>query len=233
MPTKFYPHYDDSIKLEGYASWEKEGKLPLILIFPAWAGRDAFTLKKADMLAKLGYLGFAADLYGNGKVGKTKEENSKLMEPFMKDRFLLQKRMLAILEYAKTLPEADPNRVGAIGFCFGGLCALDLARSGAAVQGVVSFHGLLRGFEEEPKEIKTKVLALHGYEDPMVPPTEVLAFAKEMSKAKADWQIHAYGKTLHAFTNPEANDPSFGTVYNATAEKRSLQAMKDFFAEIF
>ena len=121
-----------------------------------------------------------------------------------------------------------------MGFCFGGLCVLDLARSGADVKGVISFHGLFNAPENLPNEpIKAKVLALHGQDDPMVPPEQVAALQKEMTNAGVDWQIHAYGNTMHAFTNPEANDPGFGTVYNAGADKRSWIAMKNFFEEIF
>ncbi|HNU20621.1 MAG TPA: dienelactone hydrolase family protein, partial [Hydrogenophilus thermoluteolus] len=131
-------------------------------------------------------------------------------------------------------PEVDPEKVAAIGFCFGGLSVLDLARVGAPVKGVVSFHGLFTppGNTTDNK-ITAKVLALHGWDDPMAKPDAVLAFAKEMTDAGADWQLHAYGHTMHAFTNPEANDPDFGTVYNAKADARSWQAMQNFLAELF
>ena len=123
--------------------------------------------------------------------------------------------------------------ITAIGFCFGGLCALDVARSNADAAGVVSFHGLLNAPGNTADEIKPKVLALHGWDDPMATPDDVKAFGEEMTKAKADWQLHAYGGTMHAFTNPQANDPDFGTVYDADADRRSWQAMQNFLTELF
>jgi dienelactone hydrolase len=130
-------------------------------------------------------------------------------------------------------PEVDAKRLAAMGYCFGGLTVLDLARSGADVRGVVSFHGLFNAPETSAgASISAKVLCLHGYDDPMVPPESVLALAAELTAAGADWQIHAYGNTLHAFTNPAANDPGFGAVYNADADRRSAQALNDFLAEV-
>ncbi len=127
----------------------------------------------------------------------------------------------------------DPHRIGAIGFCFGGLCVLDLARSGAAVRGVVAFHGLLQGAPKVPSEtISAKVLVLHGHDDPFAPPEQLAAFCREMTEAGADWQVHVYGRTQHAFTNPAANDPKLGTVYNETADRRSWLAMQGLFDEV-
>jgi dienelactone hydrolase len=207
---------------------------PAVLISHAWGGRDHFVAEKARMLAALGYVGFALDVYGKGISGSSKEENAKLMQPFMEDRAKLQQRMKAALTALTQLPQVDSHKIAAIGFCFGGLCVLDLARTGVALQGVVSFHGLL-GMPENTKgnKIKAKILALHGRDDPMVPPEQVHAFQEELTQAAADWQFVTYGHTVHAFTNPVANDPDFGTVYHADADRRSWQAMKNFFAEIF
>lgn len=219
--------------LEGYMACQKEEKRPLVLVFHAWKGRDEFAMKAAEKMAHLGYLGFAVDIYGKGILGRSVEENAKLMDPFMRDRILLQKRLLAGLKTGLSLPQADQNQIAAIGFCFGGLCALDLARSGADVKGVVSFHGLLQSPMDIRSDIKAKILALHGHDDPMVPPNEVAAFTEEMTNAGADWQIHIYGNTKHAFSNPNANDPKLGTVYNPVAEKRAFQSMELFMKEIF
>ena len=129
--------------------------------------------------------------------------------------------------------ETADEPVAAMGFCFGGLCVLDLARSRSNIAGVVSLHGLLMPADNLPApEISAKVLVLHGYDDPMVPPDQVVSFATEMTNAGCDWQLHAYGQTLHAFTNPEANDPDFGTVYSATASRRAYGALDDFLAEV-
>jgi dienelactone hydrolase len=152
----------------------------------------------------------------------------------MEDRAKLQQRMKAALNTVKLLPWVDENKIAAIGFCFGGLCALDLARTGVDIKGVVSFHGLL-GTPDNTKgnKIKAKILALHGRDDPMGLPEQVLAFQEEMTQADADWQFVSFGHTVHAFTNPVANNPDFGTVYQADADRRSWLAMQNFFTEIF
>lgn len=235
LENKKIEYRDGEVVLEGYCVFDpkKAGKKPAVIVIHDWSGRNEFADKKAEKLAELGYVGFALDVFGKGKLGNTKEEKSELIGPFVQNRKLLQKRLFAAFETVKKLEMVDPTKIGAIGFCFGGLCVLDLARSGADVKGVVSFHGLL-GAPELPKQaIKAKILALHGHDDPMVPPDQVLAFEKEMTEAKADWQVHVYGHAMHAFTNPLANDPGFGTVYNSLAEKRSWLQMQLFFEEIF
>ena len=146
---------------------------------------------------------------------------------------MLQERLKATIDMVKDQPEVDSAKIAAIGFCFGGLCVLDIARSNADAAGVVSFHGLLHAPGNTAAKINPKVLALHGWDDPMATPDNVKAFGEEMTKAKADWQLHAYGGTMHAFTNPKANDPDFGTVYDADADRRSWQAMTNFLAELF
>jgi dienelactone hydrolase len=210
----------------------QSGKRPGILVSHAWAGRSEFEIEKAKALAELGYAGFALDLYGKGVLGETNEQCQALMTPFIEDREMLRAQLLKTIDIVKDQPEADESQIGAIGFCFGGLCVLDMARAGADMKGVVSFHGLLGG-TGNTAGVKAKVLVLHGWDDPMVPPDAVVDFAKEMSAAGADWQLHAYGGTMHAFTNPEANDPNFGTVYNADADRRSWITMTNFLAEIF
>ena len=172
-------------------------------------------------------------MYGDGKVGSAALENEALMTPLIQDRDLLKKRIIAALNHGKTLPGIDVDRIAAIGYCFGGLVVLDLARAGESLKGVVSFHGLLMGSDISPGGIKAKVLVLHGERDPMVPLEMVDDFQKEMTSATADWQLHNYGGTFHAFTNPEANDPDLGTQYNDFANKRSWKSMQNFFEEIF
>jgi dienelactone hydrolase len=156
------------------------------------------------------------------------------MQPFLEDRALLQRRMKLALETVRRLERVDKDRVAAIGFCFGGLCVLDLARTGADLRGVVSFHGLLKPpGNTQGNKIQAKVLVLHGHDDPMVPVEDVVALERELTEAGADWQVHVYGHTMHAFTNPKANDPNFGTVYNPVADRRSWLAMQNFLEEIF
>lgn len=232
MNTSYVTYQDEDTKLEAFFAYKEENR-PLILIFHAWKGRDEFVIQQAKYLADLGYVGCALDMYGKGVIGRSTEENGKLMQPFINDREYLQRRALKGLDMAQKRPFVDPTKVAAIGFCFGGLCVLDLARSGAMIQGVVSFHGLLRSNNLAKKNIKAKVLVLHGKNDPMVPQGEVVDFQEEMEKAKADWQLHIYGDTMHAFTNPEANDSSLGTMYNPIAEKRAFLSMRSFLKEIF
>ncbi len=226
---------DGDAVLEAFYAFDDHvsGRRPAVLISHAWAGRDNFVMDKARKIAGLGYVGFALDMYGQGVLGSSKEENAKLMHPFMADRAKLQQRIKAAFMTAKQLSWVDGQNIAAMGFCFGGLCVLDLARTGAGLKGVVSFHGLLGApGNTRGVNIKAKILALHGHDDPMAPPEHVLAFQDEMTRAGADWQFISYGNTLHAFTNPVANDPDFGTVYQADADRRSWLAMQNFLAEI-
>lgn len=233
--SQLIEYRDGDTLLEGYLAKGEpsSSKKPAVIVVHDWSGKNDFACRKADKLSELGYIGFALDMYGKGIIGNTKEEKSALIQPLMQDRYQLQQRILAAFDTVKNLPDVDQNKIAAIGFCFGGLCALDLARTGADIAGVVSFHGLLGAPENLPApHIKSKILALHGYDDPMVTPDQVIAFCDEMTTAKADWQLHMYGNTMHAFTNPQADDPGFGTVYNSSADSRSWQAMVDFFKEI-
>ena len=222
--------------LEGFLAYDdsKQGARPGIMISHAWAGRGEFECNKARKLAELGYAGFALDLYGKGVLGSGPEENQKLMAPFLEDRALLQSRLTKSLDTLREQTVVDKERTAAMGFCFGGLCVLDLARIGTDIRGVVSFHGLfIPPGNTEGTKIKAKVLALHGNDDPMAPPESVLALEKELTQAGADWQIHVYGNAMHSFTNPEANNPQMGTVYNEKADKRSWVTLKNFLEEIF
>ena len=222
--------------LEGFLAYDSatDKPRPGVLISHAWAGRGEFECQKARDLAELGYAGFALDLYGKGVLGSGTEENSRLMMPFLQDRALLQSRLKLSHEVMQAQPEVNPKKTAAIGFCFGGLCVLDLARIGTNIKGVISFHGLFTPPANiKSRKIKAKVLVLHGNDDPMVPVEMVTAFERELTRAGADWQIHVYGNTRHAFTNPQANDPDFGTVYSANADRRSWQSMRNFLEEIF
>lgn len=228
-----YSHND--VQLEGFFAYDdkRPQPLPAVLISHAWGGRDEFVCNKARKLAERGYAAFALDMYGKGIIGSGPEENARLMNPLMNDRRLLQDRITTALETVRKLPQVDPKRIAAMGFCFGGLCVLDLARTGADLRGVVSFHGLfLPPGNTQGNKIKAKVLVLHGHDDPMAPPDQAANLAKELTEAEADWQIHIYGNTLHAFTNPMANDRSFGTVYDETADRRSWESLRNFLAEV-
>ena len=229
-------YLDGDVLLEAFFAFDDSltGRRPAVLINHTWAGRDDFVAEKAKKIAALGYVAFAVDMYGKGVLGTTAEENAKLMQPFMDDRKMLAKRMQAALYAVKLLPWVDDSKVAAIGFCFGGLCALDLARTGADLKGIVSFHGLLGAPDNiQDNSIKAKVLVLHGHDDPMGPVEQVIAFEEEMTKAGVDWQFHTFGNTMHAFTNPLANNPDFGTVFQPDADRRSWLLMENFLTEIF
>jgi dienelactone hydrolase len=179
-------------------------------------------------------VGFAADLYGKGVVGADSGECQKLMMPFMQNRVMLQDRLLRIVEVVKSLQEVESGRIAAIGFCFGGLCALDLARTGVDVRGVASFHGVLNSpGNTTGNTIKAKVIVFHGWDDPFAPPEDLVALGRELSDGDADWQIHAYGKTMHAFMARGANNPAAGIMYNEVSARRALASLKAFLSEVF
>lgn len=234
--TRFIDYHHDDLLLQAELAWDEnaDGKRPGILIAPNWAGRSPQDGKVAQRLAASGYVGMALDMYGKGVLGTTAEENRANMTPLLEDRAKLQSRLQAALDTLTEQPEVDASRTAIIGYCFGGLCALDLARCGAPIDAAVSFHGLFTPPDNlTAKDVKAKVLILHGWDDPMATPDSVLAVTREMTEAGADWQLHAYGHTLHAFTTPGANDPSHGTVYNASADRRSWAAMSQLLNEVW
>jgi dienelactone hydrolase len=206
--------------------------LPAVLVSHMWGGRESFVENKAQELAKFGYAGFALDMYGEGRRGTTPDQSRALMQPLVDDRAFLARRINAALGAVRELPNIDSTRIAAMGFCFGGMCVLDLARSGADVRGVISIHGLLEAPNFPNQSIRAKVLALHGYDDPLAPAEDVRNFQSEMAAAQADWQLHVYGGTAHAFTNPNANNPSAGLMYNPIAERRAWNTTLDFLGEI-
>ena len=222
----------DGKTFEGHAVWSGNGPKPVVLVCHAWGGQKDFERQRAAQLADLGYVGFAADVYGKGVTADAVDDCQALMTPLMENRDQLLERLRASLEAARKLDAADADRAAAIGFCFGGLCVLDMARAGLDLRGVVSFHGLLSPRPKATTPIKPRVLIHHGYDDPMASPDALLGFGAEMTEAGADWQAHVYGGTKHAFTNPNANDHDLGTVYDADADRRSRQGMERFLAEI-
>jgi dienelactone hydrolase len=235
MTERLVAYEHEGARLEGFLAVgdAAAGPVPGVLIAHAWGGRGEQEDAAARRLAGLGYAGFALDLFGRGVRGTSREENAALIAPFLADRTMLQARMINAVSTLQRQDEVDSRRIAAIGFCFGGLCVLDLARSGADVRGVVSLHGLFTPPEPRPGvPVRAKVLALHGHDDPMAPAAAVNALEQELSAAGADWQIHVYGGTMHAFTNPKANDADFGTVYNEVADRRAWASTMTFLAEI-
>jgi dienelactone hydrolase len=198
-------------------------------------GLADYAKSRARQLAELGYVVFAADLYGKGVRPSSPQEAGQLAGALKGNRPLMRARTLAALEALRKSDRVDDDRIVSLGYCFGGTAALELGRAGGEVRGIVTFHGGLDSpTPDDAKRIKGKVLVLHGADDPNVPPAQVAAFQDEMRKGGVDWQLIAYGDAVHSFTNPAAgNDKSKGNAYNEKADKRSWQAMKDFFAEVF
>lgn len=238
MHASHVTYQDGPTALEGFLAYDDStpARRPAVLVFHAWAGQDDFATTRAQQLADLGYVGLAVDMYGAGKRGSNPTENAALMQPFMADRAMLRRRAMAAVDFVRQQPQVDATRLGAIGFCFGGLCAIDLARAGVdGVRGVVSFHGLFAPPTgvTVARPMRTKVLALHGWNDPMVKPDAVVAFSREMSDAGADWELDAYGHHGHAFTNPQANDAANGMQFSPLIARRAFERMESFLGEVF
>jgi dienelactone hydrolase len=230
-------YQQDNTALEGYSVYDDafQGKRPGVLVVHQWTGLGSYEKKRAAMLAQLGYNVFAVDIYGKGVRPTNPKDAGAEASKYKNDRALLRARVRAGLEVLARHELTDSKRVAAIGYCFGGTTVLELARSGADLAGVVSFHGGLGSpAPGDARNIKAKVLALHGADDPFVPPTEVAAFEQEMRLAGADWQLVAYGGAVHAFTDWNVGgDNSKGAAYNERADRRSWEAMRQFFAELF
>jgi len=235
--TKVVEYKQGDAVLEGYLAWDDavKGKRPGVLVVHEWTGLGSYARVRAEKLAGLGYVAFAIDMYGKGIRPKTPQEAGAQAGVYKSDRQLMRARALAGLNVLLGNEMCDTKRVAAIGYCFGGTTVLEIARSGADIAGVASFHGALDTPNPgDAKNIKCKVLALHGGDDPYVPRKDVEAFEDEMRAGGVDWQFNVYSGAVHSFTNPEAgNDNSKGAAYNASADRRSWQAMKEFFAEIF
>jgi dienelactone hydrolase len=237
LVTRTVEYRQGETVLEGYLAYDDavSGKRPGVLVVHEWTGLGPYVKKRVEQLAGMGYVAFGADIYEKGVRPATPELAGKEAGRYKADRQLLRARAQAGLTELRKQPQLDSGRIAAIGYCFGGTTVLELARSGAELRGVVSFHGGLdTPNPAEAKDIRAKVLVLHGADDPYVPAAQVAAFQEEMRKGSVDWQMVSYGGAVHSFTNPDAgNDPAKGAAYNARADRRSWGAMKQFFAEIF
>lgn len=238
----------NDVSLSGYLAYTEDSraKRAAIIVAHTWRGQDEFAREKARELADMGYVGFAADVYGQGKTAGSDEEALRLMLPLFLDRNLLRSRICAAADAVKRHPFVDENAIGAIGFCFGGLTVIELLRSGYPVRGVVSFHGLL-GFTlkdsssqthkakkiKNAADIKGSLLILHGFKDPLVSEGDIQALQQEFSSAGVPWQMNIYGEAAHAFTNPEANDPAGGMQYQPEAAFNAWLSMCNFFEDLF
>jgi dienelactone hydrolase len=225
----------NGVKMEGVLAFNDKTKKPApgIVVFHDWMGVGPYSEMRATQLAELGYVAFAADVYGTETRPKDQKEAAEFAAKYRGDRPLLRQRTQAAFDALLKDKRVDKSKVAAIGYCFGGTAALELARSGAPMRGVVSFHGGLASNMKATK-FDQRLLILHGADDPFVPEKEVLEFQKEMRDAKADWQFVSYGNAVHSFTQKEAgSDNSKGAAYNELADKRSWKEMEGFFKEIF
>ncbi|HEX4692930.1 dienelactone hydrolase family protein [Sphingomonas sp.] len=217
---------------------EVETARPGVLVVPNVLGQKEADNVTAESLAKLGYVGFACDVYGQGKRTDFDSPNpAEYMIALNADRALLRDRLKASLDTLRGFAFVDPERTAAYGYCFGGKCVLDMARAGLNVLGVVSFHGVYdKPDYDTVAPIKAKVLVCHGWEDPIAPPDVMVGLGKELTEVQADWQIHAYGNAGHAFTDMDRKGGANtrpGVAYEERADRRSWEAGRDFLAEVF
>lgn len=224
--------------LEGYLAYDANltGKRPGVLVIHEWTGLNDFVRGRARQLAELGYVAFAADIYGKGIRPQPPTATAQEAGKYYSDRNLAKARANAGFEVLRSQERVDTSKTAAMGYCFGGSMTLELARSGADAKGFVVFHGGLRPTENEGSNIKGKVLVLNGADDTAVPATDIEKFKLEMNKGGVDWQFINYSNTVHAFTNPDngpRTGPTDNAAYNADSDRRSWKAMKEFFAEIF
>jgi dienelactone hydrolase len=236
MKTEVHEYDSGGPRSHGYLAIPQGTEArPGVLVVHEAPGLDQHAKRRAEMLAELGYIALAADLYGGGIVGEGPEQAFALMGPLRENPDLLRRRVRAGLDALAALPGVDVRRLGAIGYCFGGMSVLELARSGAPLACAVSFHGLLE--TKRPAvagEVKAKILVCTGSADPFVPSEQVVEFEKEMANAGTDWQVITYGGAKHAFTNTAADAiPMAGFGYSPSADARSWAAMQSFFGEIF
>ena len=221
---------------EGVVAWDDQLAIPRpgVMVIPNVLGQKEFDNVRAERLAALGYVGFAVDLFGQGKrTARGEPDFARYIEHLGGDRALLRERLLSAHATLKSLPEVDAAHTAAIGFCFGGKSVLDLARAGADVAGVVSFHGVYDAPPFPNAAITAKILVCHGWEDPLCPPDTAVALARELTDAGVDWQIHAYGHTGHAFTDSNLAPTGNGFGWSEAADRRSWRAMENFLEELF
>ncbi len=236
LVTKTVEYQQDGTVCKGFLAYDDalRGRRPGVLVVHEYWGLNDFARQKAEKLAGLGYAAFAADIYGQGQVTRDPQEAARLAGEMRANKPLLRARALAALKVLSETPQADPQRLAAIGFCFGGTTVLELAYAGANLKGVVSFHGgLTSPAPEGLKGIKAAILVLHGADDFHVKAEDIAAFQDAMKKGGIDWQMVYLGGAVHAFMNPAANDRAAGVAYDARAARRSWQYMQDFFKEMF
>lgn len=238
VKTKTVEYSDGDVALEGFVAWDPEaaaGERPGVLVVHQWMGLTDYERTRCRQLAELGYVAFALDIYGTDQRPANPQEAREFSGRYKQDRELYRRRLTLGLEQLRDQEQVAQNKIAAIGYCFGGTGVLELARSGADINGVVSFHGGLDSpSPEDGRQIKAKILICHGADDPFVPAEDIQAMLAEFNAADVDWQMNIYSGAVHSFTQPMAgNDNSRGAAYNATADRRSWKAMQVFFDELF
>ncbi len=230
----------DGKELLGHLAWdtEIEGERPGVLVFPEWWGLNDYIKKRTEQVASLGYFAMGVDMYGNGKTADHPEEAGSLMNGVLGDLDLLKSRVEAAYQALRNEELADSNRMGAIGYCFGGALVLNMARFGMDLQAVVSFHGALDSMQKPgPGEVKAKILVCHGAADQFIPDEAIVNFKKEMEEASADFEFVDYQGALHGFTNPAADERgkafNLPLAYDEKADLQSWQAMESHFEKVF
>lgn len=236
VKTKEIRYSDGDLVLEGFAAWDSDvSSAPGVLVVHQWMGLTDYEKNRCKQLAEMGYVAFALDIYGKDRRPADRQAAGQLAGTFKQDRDLYRQRLNLGLQQLLALESVSKDNIAAIGYCFGGTGVLELARSGAPLKGVVSFHGGLDSpAPEDGKNIKSKILVCHGADDPFVPVADIDSFKEELDAADVDWQMIYYSGAVHSFTQPMAgNDNSQGAAYNQAADKRSWSAMQSFFAELF
>lgn len=235
ISTKTFEYQDGDTTCVGYVAWDETvvSARPAVLVNHAWGGRDDFAEGVAVQMAANGYVGVALDNYGGAARPDTLDEKMALMGPLKEDRKALRARLMAGYTAAAALDMVDADAMAAIGFCFGGLCTLDMARAGLNLKAAISCHGLLDAPNLKSRKITADVLTCHGWDDPMAPPDHVVAFGQEMVAAECDWTLMAFGNTQHAFMVPEADNAEMGLKYNKTAADQSWAATFDLLRKHF
>lgn len=238
--TKPVVYKDGETVLEGFFAYDDEAHQPMpgVVVVHEWWGNNDYARRRAEQLAGLGYAALAIDMYGRNVLASDPEEAGRLSKPFRENRRLMQSRAIAGLDALRAQPQVDKSRLGAMGYCFGGTVALELARAGEPLKGVVSFHGGLSATERaEPARVKAQVLALNGGADKMVSQQERDNFVAEMKAAGVSFKMVDYPGATHAFTNPKATDIgkrfNLPVEYNETADRKSWEEMKKFFGRLF
>jgi dienelactone hydrolase len=230
----------EGVTMQGYLATDEgsAGKKPGVIVVHEWWGLNEYARKRADMLAKLGYTALAVDMYGEGKQAKHADDAKKFSSELMKNFDTAKARFTAALNFLKEQPSVDPDRIAAVGYCFGGGVVLNMARQGVDLDGVASFHGNLSAAKPATTgSVKAKILVLHGADDKFVTQEQIDAFQKEMKDAGADLRFKSYPGAMHSFTNPEADKAGkkydLPLAYNKEADKKSWEELKKFLEELF